>query len=197
LDDRFDFILMSEPFQILKGLQYIQDSYYAFGNDGNHFNQSINYGENTAVSTELADALYCASDHLPVIAKVCYQIELTEVDERITISEYSKLITAFPNPFNQSMNIKVAIPMAGIYSFCIFSINGKQVLNKQIFALPIVAQLTYHALVEQPLFCTVYKLLYQARNHYNLRIYVFYTQNMLLLLRGLDGRYISLQFLNF
>lgn len=133
LDDRFDFILMSEPFQILEGLQYIQDSYYAFGNDGKHFNQSINYGENTAISAELADALYYASDHLPVIAKVCYQIELSEIDERITIPENSKLITALPNPFNQSMNIKVAIPMAGSYSFCIFNINGKQVWNKQIF----------------------------------------------------------------
>ena len=133
LDDRFDFILMSEPFQILKGLQYIQGSYFAYGNDSKHFNQSINYGENTAVSAELADALYYASDHLPIIAKVCYQIELPEVDERITIPEYSKLITASPNPFNQSMNIKVAIPMAGSYSFCIFNINGKQVWNKQIF----------------------------------------------------------------
>ena len=49
-------------------MEYIEDSLTPFGNDGNHFNQSINQGTNSAVSPEVADALYEASDHLPVFA---------------------------------------------------------------------------------------------------------------------------------
>ena len=69
LDDRFDMILLSEYFNESIGLKYLENSYYAFGNDGNHFNQAVNEGENEVVSQEIADALYYASDHLPVVAK--------------------------------------------------------------------------------------------------------------------------------
>ena len=68
LDDRFDFIFSSYEINNGSGLEYIEDSITPFGNDGNHFNQSINAGTNSAVSPEIADALYYASDHLPVYA---------------------------------------------------------------------------------------------------------------------------------
>lgn len=71
LDDRFDFILMSE--NISEGsdkLQYVPNSYHAFGNDGKHFKMSINEAENKAVSKEVADALYHSSDHLPIIMEL-------------------------------------------------------------------------------------------------------------------------------
>jgi len=68
LDDRFDFIFSSYEINNGYGLEYIEDSLIPFGNDGNHFNQSINAGTNSAVSPEIADALYEASDHLPVYA---------------------------------------------------------------------------------------------------------------------------------
>jgi endonuclease/exonuclease/phosphatase family metal-dependent hydrolase len=68
LDDRFDFIFSSYEINNGYGLEYIEDSLTPFGNDGNHFNQSINEGINSAVSPEIADALYEASDHLPVFA---------------------------------------------------------------------------------------------------------------------------------
>jgi len=62
LDDRFDFLLISESFQD----NVIQGTYTEYGNDGQHFNQSINEGDNDSVSSEIADALYYASDHLPL-----------------------------------------------------------------------------------------------------------------------------------
>ena len=60
MDDRFDQLLISE------GISVVPNSYVSFGNDGNHFNQSINSGGNSSVSTVVANALYNASDHLPV-----------------------------------------------------------------------------------------------------------------------------------
>ena len=69
LDDRFDMILVSE------GISVIENTYSAFGNDANHFNQSINNGTNGAVRQDMADALYYASDHLPV----CVDISFTDI----------------------------------------------------------------------------------------------------------------------
>jgi exonuclease III len=62
LDDRFDQILLSRD--LLS--HYIAASYTAYGNDGNHFNDSINAMPNLAVPQETAQALHDASDHLPV-----------------------------------------------------------------------------------------------------------------------------------
>ena len=68
LDDRFDFIFSSYQLNNGTGLEYIDDTITSFGNDAAHFNMSINDGTNSAVSPEVADALYNASDHLPVYA---------------------------------------------------------------------------------------------------------------------------------
>lgn len=67
LDDRFDFILTSYGMNDNFGIDYIASTYNAFGNDGNHYNQSINSGSNSAVSSVVANALNFASDHLPVV----------------------------------------------------------------------------------------------------------------------------------
>ena len=95
MDDRFDMILLSEPFSTPEGLMYIEGSYYAFGNDGNHFNQAINYGSNSAVPSEIADALYYASDHLPVVAQfqytTTYIVGDVNGDEEINTADLSYL----------------------------------------------------------------------------------------------------------
>lgn len=68
LDDRFDMILMSQSIINSGGITFVPGTYMAYGNDGNHFNDSINQPPNTAVGQQIADALHYASDHLPVIA---------------------------------------------------------------------------------------------------------------------------------
>lgn len=76
LDDRFDFVLFS-PSLIAR---YAQGSYTTFGNDARHFNKSINAEPaNTAVTQEVAHALYNASDHLPVFLDLNMQV--TGVDD--------------------------------------------------------------------------------------------------------------------
>ncbi|RPH95533.1 hypothetical protein EHM69_04130 [candidate division KSB1 bacterium] len=74
MDDRFDFMLLSYNFPNAAGWDYISGSYTEYGNDGNHFDQSINDGTNGAVPQEIADALHAASDHLPVFLKVRRQV---------------------------------------------------------------------------------------------------------------------------
>jgi hypothetical protein len=69
LDDRFDHVLASTSIMNgTDGIEYVAGSHKAFGNDGQHFNKSINATPtNTAVSSSVANALYANSDHLPVI----------------------------------------------------------------------------------------------------------------------------------
>ena len=71
LDDRFDFILMSDEIASgYKRLSYVQSSYKTIGNDGDHFNLGINENTNTSVPSVVLDALYDCSDHLPVTMKI-------------------------------------------------------------------------------------------------------------------------------
>ena len=68
MDDRFDMILYSTAVAAPGGITYISNSMTAFGNDGNHYNDSVNHFPNAAVSNAVANALYYATDHLPVFA---------------------------------------------------------------------------------------------------------------------------------
>ena len=68
MDDRFDLILFSKAIQQPGDITYVANSCIPFGNDGNHYNDSINKQPNTAVGIAVANALHNASDHLPVKA---------------------------------------------------------------------------------------------------------------------------------
>ncbi len=73
LDDRFDFILFSDHFTKKDpDMKYVEGSYKVIGNDENHFNKSIIDGSNSAVPDSIAEAIYYASDHYPVVAKIAY-----------------------------------------------------------------------------------------------------------------------------
>lgn len=73
MDDRFDLQLYSPTMFGGEGFSVIDGSYRAFGNDGNHYNGSINSGNNfyfpgeISRSNQLADDLFDASDHIPVL----------------------------------------------------------------------------------------------------------------------------------
>lgn len=64
LDDRFDILLLSSGMQP----HLLPSTYRAYGNDGAHFNDSINDPPNLVVADSVADGLHYASDHLPVFA---------------------------------------------------------------------------------------------------------------------------------
>lgn len=68
LDDRFDMILYSGAVKSSGGIKFLSPTYTAFGNDGNHYNDSINKAPNNAVPQATANALHYASDHIPVTA---------------------------------------------------------------------------------------------------------------------------------
>jgi hypothetical protein len=119
MDDRFDMIFVSED--VLdndNGVSYISNTYKALGQDGNHFNGQINSGSNSAVPDSVADALYYASDHLPVIMDVVF-------DETASTTHSS-----FENPelfYNSQTQSIVLKKMAGEYRIKLYDAAGRLV----------------------------------------------------------------------
>jgi len=71
MDDRFDLWLLSTNMFDGEGVDLVPGSYTPFGNDGAHYNDDINAGGfNGVVPIAVADALWGASDHLPVVITV-------------------------------------------------------------------------------------------------------------------------------
>ena len=87
MDDRFDWLFVSANIlDNTSNMYYLENTYLAFGNDGNHFNDAINNGNNSVVPDNIADALHEASDHLPVYMDIWFD-DLTYSDQGIVISE--------------------------------------------------------------------------------------------------------------
>ena len=129
LDDRFDFILMSDEIYMgFNKIKYVNNSYRAVGNDGHHFNQSINQNGNTAVSAALADALFNCSDHLPVTMQLTVFAQL-DVEEQVLAR-----FEVFPNPSQGTINISFG-PTAllqGQNEYRITNILGQTLMTGQI-----------------------------------------------------------------
>lgn len=120
MDDRFDFILVSNYINYgLKKVQCLRDTYHALGQDGNHFNGSINYN-NSAVPSTIADALYNMSDHLPVIMD--YRIDATLGINEQTMVE---LPVSIANPVHDQLNVSMNLLKNDILTFNVFSMDGK------------------------------------------------------------------------
>ncbi len=122
LDDRFDFILVSEA--LLD--EVVVESYQSFGNDGKHFNQSINYGTNSAVSADVADALYYASDHLPVYCDFVFSSTAIEPRDPAAIVNQATLHQNYPNPFNPVTQLRYSMPAAGRVNLSIYNPLGEK-----------------------------------------------------------------------
>lgn len=130
LDDRFDFILMSDEIAFsYNHMRYVQGSYHAVGNDGRHFNQSIDQGTNTAVPSDVAEALFDASDHLPVSMKIAVDAKLG-VDD-FDLPQYYASIA--PNPALSFANIHFQNPTEGLIRFDVISLQGQRIITESAY----------------------------------------------------------------
>ncbi|MEO0137771.1 MAG: endonuclease/exonuclease/phosphatase family protein [candidate division WOR-3 bacterium] len=121
LDDRFDLILCSPDLLDTSGLFLPPESYVILGNDGRHFNKSVNGGINYAVPSDVARALYFASDHLPVSVIILDGSHYLPIVEEPTI---------YPNPMRTQAHIK----LPQFEDFCkariiVTNVRGRRVLE--------------------------------------------------------------------
>jgi len=105
MDDRFDLILISSAVDEPGRITYKSNSLTPFGNDGMHYQDSINQPPNSAVSQTVANALHCASDHLPVYAEFIFSppIGVNEIAGPVNT------LKVFPNPSCEDVWISLYI----------------------------------------------------------------------------------------
>ena len=126
LDDRFDFILMADEIAFsYNHMRYVQGSYKAVGNDGRHFNQSVDQGTNTAVPAEVAEALFDGSDHLPVTMKIAVDVHLG-VDDNETQSLQASVA---PNPASDKAVVHFFNPADSNVEFELYSLQGQMIIK--------------------------------------------------------------------
>jgi hypothetical protein len=127
LDDRFDFILMADEIKFsYNHLRYVNNSYKAVGNDGHHFNMSVDQGYNTAVPANVAEALFDCSDHLPVTMKIAVDVHLGVDDE----AAQSLQASVAPNPATDFARVSFFNPNDGPIQFELYSLQGQLLLSK-------------------------------------------------------------------
>ena len=104
LDDRFDHIMVSSAIMNnTDRILYVPNSYKALGNDGLHFNQSVNSGINNSAPSSIINALYDLSDHLPVML----DLDITKMTLAVNESTLNGFEVLFENPVNEFLNIRL------------------------------------------------------------------------------------------
>jgi endonuclease/exonuclease/phosphatase family metal-dependent hydrolase len=102
LNDRFDMILYSTAVSQSGRITYVPNSMTPIGNDGNHYNLSINTMPNVAVPQNVANALYFASDHLPLTAN----FEFSSVTVSPEFLQDNASVNVFPDPLTENSVIE-------------------------------------------------------------------------------------------
>ncbi len=122
LDDRFDHIMVSS--QVLNGfdnLQALPSTYHALGQDGNRYNGTIISPTNNIIPTNVANALYSMSDHLPVIMD--FLVYYTNAG----VSSNSKLNTAdikTQNPIQGDIKLFIKSDIFENFTFSLIDSRG-------------------------------------------------------------------------
>ena len=130
MDDRFDFFLLAHHmFGDSATLAYIPGSQVAYGNDGQHYNRSINAAPtNSAVGQDMADALHGASDHLPVLLSLSYPVSalFSEVNG-VGVPGSFALAQNHPNPFNPVTTLEVTLSRRATVVLSVYNLRGREV----------------------------------------------------------------------
>ena len=136
MDDRFDIIFISNDLQNWGSQARIIDgTYWAYGQDGLHFNSNITDAPtNATLPTPVIQALYNMSDHLPVYL----EIEVQESFNGIVDDEIG--ITVFYHAVSDQLHINYTNQAIDLGAITIYNQSGKEVLH--------LNQITENALID-------------------------------------------------
>lgn len=133
LDDRFDFILISGSIKDgTAGIKYKENTYWALGQDGNRFNQSINSPVNKTLPDEVISAIYNMSDHLPVVSEFYFG----EQNSVITASTNNGFYANVVSPICDNIVFQTKTNFRTHLDVSIYSISGQKLKSFEICAVP-------------------------------------------------------------
>ncbi len=137
LDDRFDFILYSTPLTDNSlDLKVLPETFKVIGNDGNHFNSSVDYGGNSSVPDSILTVLKNNSDHLPITIKFVCSKTLSQVSSiSQPISAFEIVNTAATNQVNFKINVNKLLKNRTV-TYQIISSNGQVVKSATLHLDP-------------------------------------------------------------
>lgn len=127
LDDRFDFQLVSNYIMAdVAGMKYIPGTYKAVGQDGLHLNDAlIDMPVNTSAPTNVIQALYEMSDHLPVVAD--YKIQVNDPNSTASFNSITYNTTVVNPLANNTLSILFDNQLKGeTVAVELFSIDGRK-----------------------------------------------------------------------
>lgn len=147
MDDRFDMILFSDDMQTgTNGAKYVPGTYRAVGQDGLRLNSSLIDPVNNSEPTNVINALYYMSDHLPVYMEVAVGGNLG-VDQ-VKMSP----LKVYPVPASDLLYVKID---ASVKSMHLIDLSGRRLTlspetsgNVMKIDVSIVAAGTYMLQVE-------------------------------------------------
>ncbi len=162
LNDRFDMMIFSTAIsQGTSGIAYVAGSTTPVGNDGNHYNLDINALPNTAAPSDVIDALYNASDHLPVYAL----FNFSSTSGIQTLENNSVDFSLSPNPVHTNALIKYTLNESTDVSIKIFDAIGKEVaMISYVYQSPGDHQVT--ETVFKNLEDGIYFIAFQSKNNF-------------------------------
>ncbi|MDZ7743283.1 MAG: hypothetical protein U5Q03_16490 [Bacteroidota bacterium] len=129
MDDRFDFILATaDILQGTKDVKYLAGSYHAIGQDGEHFNKSLlDPPTIPGIPLEVVEALYTASDHLPVNLQLIVEEETGWEEQAVTRYNYILI-----NPVREQAELLISVDISQQAEFAVFDLTGRKLLNKKL-----------------------------------------------------------------
>lgn len=125
MDDRFDFIMMSNNFNTSSDFYYVEDTYKAYGNNGNCFDKSINSEDCSGeYSFELRDDLYWMSDHTPVVMQ--FETTQTFLSKPVYVQKPMMWFNS-PNYGNSYIELGINPQQLNSENIYIYNLLGQQV----------------------------------------------------------------------
>lgn len=131
LDDRFDFILVSES--VLRGTRNVKAlprTYKAIGQDGMRLNKSVTVN-NTSVPVKVLNALSVMSDHLPVVMDVKISKTVSQWHADSDLSKEMKSVEV-KKPVDNQVSFSIKDRQSRVYQVEITSIFGQVVFYTQV-----------------------------------------------------------------
>ncbi|MCB0451442.1 MAG: T9SS type A sorting domain-containing protein [Aequorivita sp.] len=127
LDDRFDFITVSENMLSDPKLKYLDDTYKSFGNNGNCFDNSINspdcFGD---FSQALRENLYNMSDHLPIVMNLETNKQIVLSNDDFSLASPIELENTL---VTEKLNIRLNSNLSEKFSFEVYNVLGQKLLE--------------------------------------------------------------------